>query len=141
VRVEQAAVVDEPGDAVVPDPGGQRCIAYRGRWVELALNSVVVPPRHDPRQHGRQFGTEPVFEVAVLPAQARRVKRDDEQPRPQCGVVGRDPGEVVRDEQRQMRPVASMKSWRSSRAPTVSPTIRRLTSATRGADRCQSRGT
>jgi hypothetical protein len=37
--------------------------------------------------------------------------------------------------------VNSMKSGRSSRAPTVSPTIMRLTAASRGADRCQSRGT
>ena len=72
MRVEQATVVDEPGDALVADPGGRRCIAYRGRWVELALNSVVVLPRHDPCQHGRQFGTEPVFEVAVLPAEERQ---------------------------------------------------------------------
>ena len=69
VRVEETPVVDEPGDAVVADPVGRRRVAHRRGRVESAALSVVVTPGHGPCQHDRKFGTQPVLEVPVFPAE------------------------------------------------------------------------
>jgi len=42
-RVDQAAVLDEPGDGVVADPVGRRRSADRGGRGEAAAPAVVVP--------------------------------------------------------------------------------------------------
>jgi hypothetical protein len=132
VRVEQAAVVDEFGDAVVADPVGRCRVADRGGRVEPAAPSVVVLAGHGLGQHRRKLSAEAVPEASVLPAQERLVERYDQQPGPQRRFVGRDLGQVVGYQERQMGGGNSMKSWRIFRARIVPPQVRRLTAATSG---------